>query len=265
MNRICAKTVYSTPRSVQLKSVKWVISCLVSFFLTGAASEAQELKGPAAAAIRQKLGGDAKRILVSEVFYGDFSGDGLDDAFARIFLNFEGGNSFYIRNMIFLNDAGKYGFISEAEKPYGQEASKVRFSKGRITLQTKVSGPNDARCCPTKVEKWTINVPLGETGVAAPTAGGKTGTLGKRWCGQGMEAVEFSRDGGLFIHAGKSISTFDGVTFEGCTGMTCTYVKKDGGYVWKSHRNGSFVSVTGPMYVGSKLVLATAEFGSCPK
>jgi hypothetical protein len=91
-----------------------------------------------------------------EIFYGDFSGDGAPDALARVSYS-SGGNSSNAVWPLFRNDGGQMVLARIHEGVYGDEPRNVVFTRGRITLTTRMPRPEDPRCCPTGSQNWTIN------------------------------------------------------------------------------------------------------------
>lgn len=90
------------------------------------------------------------------IFYGDFSGDGAPDALAMV-LYAGGGNSANVAWPLFRNDGGQMALVRIHEGVYGDEPRNVVFTRGRITLTTRMPRPDDPRCCPSGSQNWTIN------------------------------------------------------------------------------------------------------------
>jgi hypothetical protein len=91
-----------------------------------------------------------------ETFYGDFTGDGLDDALAWI-LYPSGGNSDFLDVALFRNEDGFIVYYRSINDVFGGNPRDVVFEHGRITLTTTMPAPGDARCCPTGSERWIID------------------------------------------------------------------------------------------------------------
>lgn len=91
-----------------------------------------------------------------EIFYGDFNGDGAQDALAWVLYS-GGGNSALLDVALFRNQGGRMTYYRSAADVYGSEPQNVVFATGRITLTSTMPRPGDARCCPTGSEAWTIN------------------------------------------------------------------------------------------------------------
>ncbi|SON56376.1 hypothetical protein HDIA_2835 [Hartmannibacter diazotrophicus] len=133
-----------------------------------------DVDGPAAAAINDQLEktilqcfsmGEEKPCKMSElflngsVFYGDYSGDGVDDAVAFLYMqNAGGGNSFDINIWAFKGAAGGFAFDREVQDVFGTEPRNAKFSKGKLAITTTMPKPGDPRCCPTGKKTWTIGL-----------------------------------------------------------------------------------------------------------
>ena len=89
-------------------------------------------------------------------FYGDFSGDGVDDALAWIFYP-SGGNSDFLHVALFRNDGGTMNFYRSINDVFGGDPRNVVFETGRITLTSTMPAPGDPRCCPTGSQDWEID------------------------------------------------------------------------------------------------------------
>jgi len=91
-----------------------------------------------------------------QTFYGDFTGDGLDDAFAWV-LYPSGGNSDFLDVALFRNEGGHLTYHRSIDFVFGGNPRDVVFDQGRITLTTTMPKPGDPRCCPTGLRKWVID------------------------------------------------------------------------------------------------------------
>lgn len=92
----------------------------------------------------------------AQTFYGDFTGDGLDDALAWI-LYPSGGNSEFLEVALFRNEGGRMVFYRSIDNIVGGNPRDVVFERGRITLTTTMPKPGDPRCCPTGSRNWAID------------------------------------------------------------------------------------------------------------
>lgn len=90
-----------------------------------------------------------------QIIYGDFSGDGVDDALAWI-LYPTGGNSDFLHVVLFRNENGQMMYHHSADEVFGSNPREVVFTRGRITLTTTMPNPGDPRCCPTGSQNWEI-------------------------------------------------------------------------------------------------------------
>lgn len=91
-----------------------------------------------------------------ETFYGDFTGDGLNDALAWI-LYPSGGNSDYLNVALFRNEAGVMTYYRSIDNVFGSNPRDVVFEKGSIRLTSTMPKPDDPRCCPTGSQDWVID------------------------------------------------------------------------------------------------------------
>lgn len=110
----------------------------------------------------------AKRLegyINSEVFCGDYDGDGRADAIA--FMNFStGGNGQNFEIAVFRNVGGTLRFVRKLEGIYGQ-VQLAEFAPGKIAVRMMTMRPNDARCCPSGRTRVTIDVATGRFASAA--------------------------------------------------------------------------------------------------
>lgn len=129
-------------------------------FMLGVAAPAVQAQqtGPATSAVVAALKGDERQFLLKDVlkiFYGDFSGDGQDDALAFAYHGYDGGNG--VGLVVLVLQRTEKGFrVIQRPKIFGQEPRDVKFSKGVITVTTTVPGPKDPRCCPSRKKTWKI-------------------------------------------------------------------------------------------------------------
>lgn len=91
-----------------------------------------------------------------QTFYGDFTGDGLDDALAWV-LYPSGGNSEFLDVALFRNEGGLMAYFRSIDNVFGGNPRDVVFDQGRITLTTTMPKQGDPRCCPTGSRNWVIN------------------------------------------------------------------------------------------------------------
>lgn len=96
-------------------------------------------------------------LLASNVFHGDFTGDGEEDAMAFFYYQDDGGgNSFSVDVALFVSDGGVFGPPVFVDGIFGSDPRNVVFGPNRIEVTTSVTRPGDARCCPTGSRTWTI-------------------------------------------------------------------------------------------------------------
>jgi len=93
-------------------------------------------------------------------FYGDFDGDGQEDAVVFIYSTIEGAaGNFDLKVALFRGDAGKFRFLSYAKNVFGSEPRNAKFEKGKVLIITTMPKQGDPRCCPTGSKRYTIKVP----------------------------------------------------------------------------------------------------------
>ena len=118
----------------------------------------------------------------NSVFCGDFTGDGMPDAFAVIRFAL-GANNFGQEAVLFQNVGGQLRFLRRVPEFFGKpEAAK--FAVGRVTLDMTTMLPTDARCCPTGKETRQIDTTTGRhwqlvDAKPAALAGNTTGPLSR--------------------------------------------------------------------------------------
>jgi len=91
-----------------------------------------------------------------QTFYGDFTGDGLDDALAWIRYP-SGGNSDLLDVALFRNERDQMTYYRSIDNVFGGDPRNVVFEQGRITLTTTMPNPGEPRCCPTGSQNWVID------------------------------------------------------------------------------------------------------------
>jgi hypothetical protein len=89
-------------------------------------------------------------------FFGDYSGDGREDALLVAYYDM-GGSGAGVGMALFRNRDGRMTHERDVEDVFGMEPRDVRFSPGRIMLTTTMPGPDDPHCCPTQPREWVIN------------------------------------------------------------------------------------------------------------
>jgi len=90
-------------------------------------------------------------------FYGDFNGDGEEDAVVFIYSDIEGAaGNFNLDVALFEGADGKYRFMRNAPEVYGTEPRDAKFSNGMVEITTTMPRPEDPRCCPTGSERFVI-------------------------------------------------------------------------------------------------------------
>lgn len=90
-----------------------------------------------------------------QVFYGDFTGDGMDDALAWI-LYPSGGNSDFLDVALFRYENGQLSYYRSVDNVFGGNPRNVVITPGQITLTTTMHKPDEPRCCPTGERDWVI-------------------------------------------------------------------------------------------------------------
>lgn len=91
-----------------------------------------------------------------QTFYGDFTGDGRDDALAWV-LYPSGGNSEFLDVALFRSEGGHMVYYRSIDNVFGGNPRDVVFDQGRITLTTTMPKQGDPRCCPTGSRDWVID------------------------------------------------------------------------------------------------------------
>lgn len=134
-----------------------------AFFLGGSTqsfAKDDQWNGPGRAAIKafvKKRGGLVEDVSFPIAFYGDFNGDGNEDAVVFIYSPIPGAASGVdLKVALFKGQGGKYKFMRYVPNIYGQEPRNVVFSDGKVEVTTSILGDNDAHCCPSHPKKYTI-------------------------------------------------------------------------------------------------------------
>jgi hypothetical protein len=91
-----------------------------------------------------------------QTFYGDFTGDGLDDALAWILYPSDG-NSDSLDVALFRNEQDQMTYYRSIDDVFGARPRNVVFEQGRINLTTTIPGRGEPRCCPTGSRNWVID------------------------------------------------------------------------------------------------------------
>lgn len=141
------------PRHVLLSLVATTLMACSSSADKASGDQARQVQDAAILAWAREQHGDPVH---AETFYGDFSGDGVEDALAWI-LYPSGGNSEFLDVALFRNDGGLMAHYRSIDDVFGGNPRNVVFEQGRITLITTVAKPGDPRCCPTGSREWVID------------------------------------------------------------------------------------------------------------
>lgn len=135
------------------------LALLLLFAGSGAGAQDRAASGKALTGlVKKRLG----RVNLHEVkpFYGDFTGDGRDDALVFAYYDDRsGGNAINLDVMLFEGRPGGFAFLRKVEDVFGQDPRAAQFSRGRIRITLTTLGPNDPRCCPTLPKQYTITAP----------------------------------------------------------------------------------------------------------
>ena len=89
-------------------------------------------------------------------FYGDFTGDGADDALVFAYFAM-GGSGAGLNVALFKNEDGHMAHFRDVDDVFGMEPRDAHFETGKITVSTLMPGPNDPHCCPTQRTPWEID------------------------------------------------------------------------------------------------------------
>ncbi len=90
-----------------------------------------------------------------QIFYGDFTGDGVADALAWMTYN-DGSLHNFGEGVLFRSERGSMVYWRIDDTASGEQPRDVAISPGSIVLTTTVLQDGDARCCPTGAQNWTI-------------------------------------------------------------------------------------------------------------
>lgn len=92
-------------------------------------------------------------------FFGDFNGDGRDDALVvAYYANRGGGNSSEIEVMLFLGTPSGFKFHKTVKDVYGENPRDAKFSQGQVRVTLTTLGRDDPRCCPSKLKEYVIAI-----------------------------------------------------------------------------------------------------------
>lgn len=90
-------------------------------------------------------------------FYGDFTGDGQDDAIVFVYRDIEGAaGNFDLKVALFIGEGSTFKFLRYAPNIYGEQPRQPKFSHGVVELTTTMPRPGDPRCCPTGSKRYSI-------------------------------------------------------------------------------------------------------------
>lgn len=89
------------------------------------------------------------------VLYGDYTGDGQDDAIVFIYKP-SGGSAINLDVVLFTGEQGRFQFKKKVPDVFGDRPRDAKFSKGLIELTTTMPKPGDPRCCPTGSKRYRI-------------------------------------------------------------------------------------------------------------
>lgn len=122
------------------------------------------LSGPAAGDIqrflssrRDDFGGPVFRGEAT-VAYGDFNGDGRNDAIGFFYVALEGGNSVDLLVASFRNEGARFVLnrVHSISEVFGGQPRRITFSPGAVEVTMTVPRPGDPRCCPTGERRFRI-------------------------------------------------------------------------------------------------------------
>jgi hypothetical protein len=90
-------------------------------------------------------------------FYGDFSGDGQEDAVVFVYSDIRGAaGNFNVKVALFKGEGGKFRFLRYAQGVHGERPRDAKFANGRVDITTTMPKPGDPRCCPTGSKRYVI-------------------------------------------------------------------------------------------------------------
>ena len=134
-------------------------SCVAIAGLIPEAAQAQDPgRRELAALVKKRVG--RMNDLQTHPFFGDFNGDGRNDALVvAYYANRDGGNSYEIKVMLFEGQAGGFRFIRAVQDVYGEAPRAAKFARGQVRITLMTLGPNDPRCCPSVPKEYVIAAP----------------------------------------------------------------------------------------------------------
>jgi len=233
-----------------------ILACAAILALMAASSAgAQEIQGPARAEIQRYLAGKgiAANLLAAHVFYGDFTGDGADDALAVIYSHIEGSASgFDITVATFRNEGGRFVHHRDHADVFGTSPRNVRFSAGRIELTTAMPRPGDARCCPTGQRRWTIATGGANAGAPSPAASARPESFTGRFTADRTCRDQFTS---LQVAPNRMVISLSSdeftvpIRFTGCEGAVCSVASAGDRRRWTLRLiSRDRIAIRGPIY-----------------
>lgn len=118
-------------------------------------------QGPARAEIKAFVAKQKGEVDRPIAFYGDFNGDGQEDAVVFVYTDIEGAaGNFDLKVALFRGEAGRYRFMRYAPDVFGTEPRQAKFANGVVEVTTTVLRAGDSRCCPTGSKRYAIDVRL---------------------------------------------------------------------------------------------------------
>jgi hypothetical protein len=205
-----------------------------------AGQEIEGLQGGAAPAIEAQVRRENLRYPEVNIFYGDLTGQGTNDAISFVYYD-AGGSAPRLTTWIWREADGAYTFARNVsiDEVFGLDPRDVKFSPGRIAVTTTVPQGNDPHCCPTGKRTFTIeagassvveNKPVASTPssgnwIATPQSHpGKVGITGTAtdgvatFSGGCNPSMRRGFMGSLYGYGGEKLQRIDdqseGVTFE---------------------------------------------------
>lgn len=142
----------------QTQILSLMLAILVGSATISAAGDAQ-WKGPARAQIKAFVKKQNGMLDLSTpiAFYGDFNGDGQEDAVVFIYTEIVGAaGNMDLKVALFKGEGDKFRFLRYAPGIYGWEPRQPKFSKGSVAITTTMLKPGEPRCCPTGSKRYTI-------------------------------------------------------------------------------------------------------------
>jgi hypothetical protein len=244
------------------------------WFSSGPVS-AQILNGPAKRAIERHLGAAVvQTLLPSPVFYGDFDGDGRQDAVAFVYAGNAEGDGVRLDVLMFTGAEDGFRFLRKASSIAGENPRNVRIQPGRVSFVLMTPDPDDPDA--TRTKPYTIRTTTVAARLpAAPSDVQQTGSIARGMAGGMLGKRLCSVNGQIQFNGGQLVVQADGepyimtdVVFEGCDGKSCTYRQPQHSRVWVTTRQGAAIVVRGPIKLESdagrlRLVDGTASYGPC--